>query len=97
VRSTRPGAALVKRTATFKVTFSEPVTGATRKTVYLTRAGARKKLAATVVPSSDGTSVKLNPASNLQKRRSYDLKVSAGVRDVAGNSLTPYLRTVTAK
>ena len=67
VRSTRPGAVLVKRTATFKVTFSEPVTGATRKTVYLTRAGARKKLAATVVPNSDGTRVKLNPARQPQE------------------------------
>ena len=97
VRSTRPGAVLVKRTASFTVTFSEPVTGAARSTVFLTRAGARKKLAATVVPSSDGTSVKLNPASNLKRGLSYDLRLSAGIRDVAGNSLIPYQRTVTAK
>jgi hypothetical protein len=97
VRSSRPGAALVKRSATFQVTFSEPVTGATRSTVFLTRAGASKKLVATVVPSSDGTSVKLNPANNLKRGLSYDLKLTAGVSDGAGNSLIPYRRTVTAK
>ena len=41
--------------------------------------------------------MKLNPASNLKRGLSYDLRLSAGIRDVAGNSLIPYQRTVTAK
>ena len=89
---------LVKRTASFKVTFSEPVTGATRSTVYLTRAGARKKLAATVVPSSDGTMREAQPREPTSRRVCRTTsRLSAGIRDGAGNSLVPYLRTVTAK
>ena len=64
VRSSRPGAPLVKRSASLKVTFSEPVTGATRSTVTLKRVGSRKKLNATVVPNGDGTVVTLNPSAS---------------------------------
>ena len=97
VVAVKPAAATVKRTATFTLTFSEPVTGATRKTVTISPYGSRKKLSAVVKMAGGGTKATLNPAGRLKKGRAYSIKVTGKVQDSAGNSLLPYERVVTAK
>lgn len=88
---------LVRRGATFRVNFSEAVSGVTKSTLKITPANSKRKLSAVVKASADRTSATLNPVPTLKKGRSYVITVTASVRDDSGNQLVPYQWTVTAK
>ena len=87
----------VKRSAVFKLTFSEKVTGVSKTTFTIKPAGARRKLSAVVKPSADRTRATLNPTANLKRGKVYVIGVTPKVRDGAGNPLAAYEWAVTAK
>ena len=86
-----------RRSATFKVTFSEKVTGVSRMTFKITPVGSRRKLSAVVRPSSDGTRASLDPVTNLRRGKAYVIAVTPKVQDQSGNRLLAHQWTVVAR
>lgn len=87
----------VKRRASFRVTFSEPVSNVRNKTFKIVPVGSRRALTATVRPSSDRVTAVLNPSRNLRRGKSYVIKVTSRIRDDASNRLVAYSWTVTSR
>jgi hypothetical protein len=82
-----PGAAGVAVNIAPSVTFSEPVDPAT---ITFTLSDA-KGVAVTCTMSYSGTKAIFTPSSVLRKNAIYTARVSAGVRDLAGNAMpNPY-------
>jgi hypothetical protein len=89
VVSRSPGA-YAAVTANFTVRFSEPVTGASWRTMRLYVDGQRATLGARVTISADRRAAVLNPNWNLVRGKNYTLRVDGAVRDGAGNLLMPF-------
>lgn len=87
-RSPSSGKTGVRRATNVTATFSEEMAKATltRSTVTLVKSGSTTPVAATVTPSSDGKTVKLNPSASLARRTTYTVKIE-GTKDLAGNPL----------
>ena len=90
VKKVSPGK--LKRKSTLKVTFTEPVKGATKKTVKLMRANKKGKfkvaVKAKVKSTKGGRVVTIDPKGRL-KRGSYQIVFASGaIKDRAGNRLT---------
>jgi hypothetical protein len=66
--------------------FSEPVENVTTKTVQLRVKGRKAPLRARVTLSNDGRKATLNPSAKLA-RKEHTVKVTTGIRDLAGNPL----------
>lgn len=84
----RPPSTMSRR-ASFKVTFSERVTGASTSTISLVRNGTSTRLPVRVSISSDRRTVTVTPSRTLAARTSYDLRLTSGIRDALGNRLRP--------
>lgn len=88
----------IKRRVTFKLTFSEPVVGASARTVRLVKRGTTKTVPAKVAVVSGGRIVTLKPKVKLAKMTSYELLVGPGIRDRQGNVMrSERLRVQTGK
>jgi len=85
------------RTANFVAKFSEKVVGVGTNTMRLYVAGRTTPLAATVTLSADRLTATLNPSANLVAGKFYTLKLSSGIRDLAGNALAATSWRVQAK
>jgi methionine-rich copper-binding protein CopC len=88
VKTTTPaaGATGVPRGGKVTVTFSEPVTGVSRTTVTLTTSTGAS-VAATVGYNAATHVATLNPKSRLQAGQRYQVTVTNGIKDAAGNPL----------
>jgi hypothetical protein len=82
-----------RKTSNLTVTFNERVKNVVKKTMYLTKAGTRRKLKARVT-LSDGKRATLNPAKRLRGGASYTVTLTSGITDTRGNRLTKYTWTV---
>jgi hypothetical protein len=85
------------KTASFKATFSEPVTGLTSSTMRLYVSGRSTPVSAKVTLSSSARVATLNPNANLVKGKTYTLKLSKGIKDGAGNLMAATSWKVKAK
>ncbi|WP_457973679.1 S8 family serine peptidase [Arthrobacter sp. D1-17] len=94
----KPGASLVRRANNIAVTFSEAIQGAGTGTIFVKNAATGATMAATVSRYGTTNQWILNPAATLAAKTRYTVTVaggSAGIRDLAGNSLTTYTWTFT--
>ncbi len=89
VTSRAPGSGAKKVAASTNVVigFSEQVKGVSGTTVTLTNLSSGKKVAATVTLSANGRTVTLNPSAALGKGRQFQVKLTNGISDLAGNRL----------
>jgi len=85
------------RTANFTAKFSEKVKGVNSSTMKLYLAGRSTPLLATVTLSTDGRTATLNPSANLVAGKFYTVKLSSGIKDLAGNPLVATSWRVQAK
>jgi hypothetical protein len=85
VTATTPGVGADKVAANIapNVTFSEPVDQATITFTLISDEG----VAVLGTMSYSGTTATFTPSSNLKKNKLYTARVSAGVRDLAGNAM----------
>ena len=79
----------VASSTNFTAKFSERVKNVNSTTMKLFQVGHPTALPAVVKLSTDGKTAILNPNSNLLHGRSYVIKLSSGIKDVAGNALAP--------
>ena len=89
VKKTKP-VGTATRSSNFIVKFTEPVKGVTKTTFTLYVAGKKQSLKAKVTLSGNGRKATLNPASPLVKGKTYQLKLSGAITDLAGIPLAPY-------
>ncbi|NPD03507.1 hypothetical protein HN031_02260 [Nocardioides sp. zg-1308] len=84
----RAGARKVPVSTTVKVRASESLKAGsvTRRTVFLKGRGSANKVRAEVRYDARTRTVVLDPARALERRTTYTLTVTTGVRDVAGNA-----------
>lgn len=93
------GPAKLKPKSSLKITFSEPVTGASKKTVKLLRANARGKyklaVKAKVKSTKKGRVLLVDPKGRLKRGASYQLVFTTKkVKDRAGNNLVEAVAAV---
>jgi hypothetical protein len=62
----------------------------TTSTVTLVKNGTTTPISATVSYDDSTKIVTLKPSSNLAAKTKYTVKLSGGVKDLAGNALAPY-------
>lgn len=74
-----------KRGSNFTAKFSEPVKGVSGTTMRLFKGTTR--VSAKVTLSADKKTATLNPSRLMKRRAKYTLKLSSGIRDLAGNRL----------
>lgn len=74
-----------KRGSNFTARFSEPVKGVSGTTMRLFKGTTR--VSARVTLSADKRTATLNPSRLMKRRAKYTLKLSSGIRDLAGNRL----------
>jgi hypothetical protein len=93
------GATGVKRNAGITATFGEPVTGVSTATVKLTRVSGGAAVTGTVSYHAGTRTLTFDPygttRSVLLARTRYRVSLTAGIRDAAGNPLTPVTWTFT--
>jgi hypothetical protein len=87
-RSPAPGAVGVSRVSNVVVGFNEPVTGTTTASVVL-RTPSGATVPAVVTYNATTRRATLNPNATLAARTRYTFGLGSGVRDLAGNWLTP--------
>jgi hypothetical protein len=97
VRAKPTAGTKAKRTANFVATFSEPVGSVSSATVKLYVKGHTGAIPAKVSLSRSKLKASLNPTKNLVPGKIYTVKVTSGVRDLAGLRLVAYTWAVTAK
>jgi hypothetical protein len=86
--SPRNGATGVSTGANMVAKFSEKITGLSTSTVRLYRSGTSTAVSATVTANSTHTAVTLNPTRSLVHGAKYYFKLSSGIKDLHGNTLT---------
>ncbi|GAA4093679.1 peroxidase family protein [Nocardioides kongjuensis] len=86
-RSPSPGQSGVAVGANTVVTFSEPVTGVTPTTFFVTNNATGTRVVATITQTPDGRTFTLNPVLNLPAGRTFTVTLTNGIRDGAGNRL----------
>ena len=86
------GATNVARNTSVTAEFSEKMDPATltTSTVTLVKNGTTTPISATVSYDDSTKIVTLKPSSNLAAKTKYTVKLSGGVKDLAGNALAPY-------
>ncbi|MEZ0581046.1 Ig-like domain-containing protein [Nocardioides sp. MH1] len=84
----------VRAKSTLTLSFSERVKNVSSRTVYLTKLGSRKKIAARVTLSSDQQKVKLNPKGRLRPSTTYTLHVTGRLTDLRGNRSDPTTKSI---
>lgn len=77
----------VPRQGSIKLTFSERVTGVSSATVKLFKRGSKKPVAVRVTLASTRRTATIKPRARLARSTSYELVVTAGVRDLYGNAI----------
>jgi len=77
----------IKRKGKVTVTFSEKVTGVTKKTFKILPYGKTKALKAKVTLSADGTKATLKPKKKLKVGTRYTVSLTGGIADDSGNHL----------
>ena len=87
-RTPASGAVGVGRTSNVTVGFNEPVTGVSRTSVVL-RSPSGATVSAVVTYNATTRRVTLNPSATLAARTRYTFSLTSGIRDLAGNILTP--------
>jgi hypothetical protein len=87
----------VSPSTNFNAKFSERVRNVNSTTMKLFQVGHATALPAVVKLSTDGKTAVLNPNSNLLHGKSYVIKLSSGIKDVAGNALAATKWQVVAK
>ncbi|NUO34865.1 MAG: Ig-like domain-containing protein [Dermatophilaceae bacterium] len=87
-RSPAPGAVGVSRLSNITVGFNEAITGWSRTSVVL-RSPSGATVPAVVTYNATTRRVTLNPSATLAARTRYTFSLTSGIRDLAGNPLTP--------
>ena len=80
----------VKFGVNIKIAVSEPVSGVSRTTVRLKNLDNGKWLSAKVTYDKARGVITLNPAWFLRSNTKYQVVISKGITDAAGNKLPPY-------
>ena len=79
----------VRRSANVKVWLSEDVRGVSARTARVYRKSNGKRVGALVRYRVRGDVVTINAHANLRPRTRYVVRLSSGIRDIAGNRMAP--------
>jgi FtsP/CotA-like multicopper oxidase with cupredoxin domain len=88
VRGPGPDARGVRRERTIRARFNEPVRGVSERTVRLRRVGGGR-VRARVHYDARARRVRIEPLRPLAPEATYVVRLGRGIRDAAGNRLTP--------
>jgi hypothetical protein len=84
-----PGKVGIATASTIAVTFSEAIDPASVTTTSFSVSGPSGALAGTITPDGPRRVFTFTPSAALEAESQYSVTVTSGVRDVAGNALSP--------